>query len=174
MSIDISMQYDRLYRYCYYHTHNRILAQDIVQEAFTRYMERYGSLNEKNAVPYLYVIAKNLCIDHYRRQGMHTEKPLQEQTYGENLSEGQSTAGYCAAEDVSQNSLVTKLSVQRALSRLSEEERELLLLISVNEVSVREAGMIFGISRFSVYRKLRLAQKHFLEELGKEGIDGEY
>ena len=61
MSIDISMQYDRLYRYCYYHTHNRILAQDIVQEAFTRYMERYGSLNEKNAVPYLYVIAKNLC-----------------------------------------------------------------------------------------------------------------
>ena len=122
MSIDISMQYDRLYRYCYYHTHNRILAQDIVQEAFTRYMERYGSLNEKNAVPYLYVIAKNLCIDHYRRQGMHTEKPLQEQTYGENLSEGQSTAGYCAAEDDSQNSLVTKLSVQRALSRLSEEE----------------------------------------------------
>ena len=105
---------------------------------------------------------------------MHTEKPLQEQTYGENLSEGQSTAGYCAAEDVSQNSLVTKLSVQRALSRLSEEERELLLLISVNEVSVREAGMIFGISRFSVYRKLRLAQKHFREELGKEGIDGEY
>ena len=53
MSIDISMQYDRLYRYCYYHTHNRILTQDIVQEAFTRYMERYGSLNEKNAVPYL-------------------------------------------------------------------------------------------------------------------------
>ena len=148
MSIDISMQYDRLYRYCYYHTHNRILAQDIVQEAFTRYMERYGSLNEKNAVPYLYVIAKNLCIDHYRRQGMHTEKPLQEQTYGENLSEGQSTAGYCAAEDVSQNSLVTKLSVQRALSRLSEEERELLLLISINEVSVREAGMIFASRDF--------------------------
>ena len=73
MSFDISMQYDRLYRYCYYHTHNRILAQDIVQEAFTRYMERYGSLNEKNAVPYLYVIARNLCIDHYRRQGTQAD-----------------------------------------------------------------------------------------------------
>ena len=58
MTFDISRQYDRLYRYCYYHTHNRILAQDIVQEAFTRYMERYGSLNEKNAVPYLYVITE--------------------------------------------------------------------------------------------------------------------
>ena len=166
MSFDISMQYDRLYRYCYYHTHNRILAQDIVQEAFTRYMERYGSLNEKNAVPYLYVIARNLCIDHYRRQGTQAEKYLQEQTY-----EQEQTIGLTESED---NTLITKLSVQRALSRLSEEERELLLLISVNEVSAREAGMILGISRFAIYRRLRLAQKHFRTELGKEGIDGDY
>ncbi len=166
MSFDISMQYDRLYRYCYYHTYNRILAQDIVQEAFTRYMERYGSLNEKNAVPYLYVIARNLCIDHYRRQGTQAEKYLQEQTY-----EQEQTIGLTESED---NTLITKLSVQRALSRLSEEERELLLLISVNEVSAREAGMILGISRFAVYRRLRLAQKHLRTELGKEGIDGDY
>ncbi|MBP3882617.1 MAG: RNA polymerase sigma factor [Lachnospiraceae bacterium] len=166
MSFDISMQYDRLYRYCYYHTHNRILAQDIVQEAFTRYMERYGSLDEKNAVPYLYVIARNLCIDRYRRQGTQAEKYLQEQTY-----EQEQTICLTESED---NTLITKLSVQRALSRLSEEERELLLLISVNEVSAREAGMILGISRFAVYRRLRLAQKHFRTELGKEGIDGDY
>ena len=50
----------------------------------------------------------------------------------------------------------------------------MLLLISVNEVSAREAGMILGISRFAVYRRLRLAQKHFRTELGKEGIDGDY
>ena len=155
MNFDINMQYDRLYRYCYYHTHNRILAQDIVQEAFTRYMERYGSPNEKNAVPYLYVIARNLCIDHYRRQGMQAEKNVQEKTY-----EQEQTIGLTESED---NTLITKLSVQRAL-----------LLISVNEVSAREAGMILGISRFAVYRRLRLAQKHFRTELGKEGIDGDY
>ena len=174
MSFDINMQYDRLYRYCYYHTHNRILAQDIVQEAFTRYMERYGSLDEKNAVPYLYVIARNLCIDHYRRQGTHAEKHLQKQTYGEDMSVRLSEAGYSLSEDNTQNTLITKLSVRRALSRLSEEERELLLLISVNEVSAREAGMILGISRFAVYRRLRFAQKHLRTELGKEGIDGDY
>ena len=166
MSFDISGQYDRLYRYCYYHIHDRILAQDIVQEAFTRYMERYGSLEEKNALPYLYVIARNLCIDQYRRKSAPAEKQLQEQPYGKYRDTGQSTEG--------DNHLVTRLSVQRALSRLSEEERELLLLISVNEVSVREASMILGISRFAVYRRLRLAQKHFREELGKEGIDGDY
>ena len=166
MSFDISKQYDRLYRYCYYHTHNRILSQDIVQEAFTRYMERYGSLDEKNAVPYLYVIAKNLCIDHFRRQSTMAEKQLQDQPY-----EDKQNAEPTNAAD---NALLTKLSVQRALSRLTEEERELLLLISVNEVSAREAGLILGISRFAVYRRLRLAQKHLREELGKEGIDGDY
>jgi len=166
MRFDISKQYDRLYRYCCYHTHNRILAQDIVQEAFTRYMERYGSLDEKNAVPYLYVIARNLCIDHYRRQDLQAEKNVQEKTY-----EQEQTIGLTESED---NTLITKLSVQRALSRLSEDERELLLLISVNEVSAREAGLILGISRFAVYRRLRLAQKHFRTELGKEGIDSDY
>ena len=121
MSFDISMQYDRLYRYCYYHTHNRILAQDIVQEAFTRYIERYGSLDDKNAVPYLYVIARNLCIDHYRGQGTQAEKYLQEQTYVEDLNVRRSEAGYSVVEDNTQNTLITKLSIQRALSRLSEE-----------------------------------------------------
>ena len=169
MSFDISKQYDRLYRYCYYHTYNRILAQDIVQEAFTRYMERYGSLDEKNAVPYLYVIARNLCIDQYRMKSVLAEINLQEQSYEKEQSTGMSMQG-----DDTQKSLITKIGVQRALLRLSEEERELLLLISVNEVSVREAGMILGISRFAVYRRLRLAQKHFRTELEKEGIDGDY
>ena len=179
MSFDISGQYDRLYRYCYYRIHNRILAQDIVQEAFTRYMERYGSLEEKNAIPYLYVIARNLCIDHYRRKSAVAEKNLQDQPYEEERWQTIGAASekhadlYYARDDV-QKSLITKLGVQRALSRLSEEDRELLLLISVNEVSVRDAGMILGISRFAVYRRLRAAQKHFREELGKEGIDDDY
>ena len=94
------------------------------------------------------------------------EKQLQDQPY-----EDEQSTGRPAATD---NALLTKLSVQRALSRLTEEERELLLLISVNEVSAREAGLILGISRFAVYRRLRLAQKHLREELGKEGIDGDY
>ena len=105
MSFDISKQYDRLYRYCYYHTHNRILSQDIVQEAFTRYMERYGSLDEKNVVPYLYVIARNLCIDHFRRQSTMAEKQLQDQPY----EDEQSTERPAATD----NTLLTKLSVQR-------------------------------------------------------------
>ena len=92
----------------------------------------------------------------------------------EDLNVRRSEAGYSVVEDNTQNTLITKLSIQRALSRLSEEERELLLLISVNEVSAREAGMILGISRFAIYRRLRLAQKHFRTELGKEGIDGDY
>ena len=179
MSFNISEQYDQLYRYCYYHIHDRILAQDIVQETFTRYMERYGSLEEKNAIPYLYVFARNLCIDHYRRKNVLAEKNLEIQPYEEErghaiaaVSEKHTDLHY-ARDDV-QKSLITKLGVQRALSGLSEEERELLLLISVNEGSVRDAGLILGISRFAVYRRLRTAQKHFREQLGKEGIDGDY
>ena len=116
MTFDISRQYDRLYRYCYYHTHNRILAQDIVQEAFTRYMERYGSLNEKNAVPYLYVIARNLCIDHYRRQGTLAEKYLQSQSYEEDQGAAQTDKRPASPVQIIRRRAGTSASDQRKRS----------------------------------------------------------
>lgn len=153
MSIDIEGQYDKLYRYCYFKLHNREMAEDITQEAFLRYFERYNRLTEISALKCLYTIARNLCIDEYR-------KP-QTQPIDSFIS-----------DDSMEERLITNLTVREALSKLTHREQELLLLRYANDVPVTVIGKIYGISRFAVYRQLTAAANKFREELGKEDSHG--
>ena len=66
--MDIEEQYDKIYRYCYFRLHDRQLAQDITQETFLRFYGQSLSLDKGKELPYLYTVARNLCIDEFRRR----------------------------------------------------------------------------------------------------------
>ena len=53
MSVDIEEQYEKIYRYCYFKLKNRESAEDITQEAFLRYLERYRFASSETALKYL-------------------------------------------------------------------------------------------------------------------------
>ena len=154
MSFDIEEQYDKIYRYCYFKLHNRELAEDVTQEAFLRYLERYHCLSTASALKCLYTIARNLCVDEYRK--LRTE-PLD----------------VFIRDDTMEETVITNLTVRTALSRLAPDEQELLLLRYVNEVPVSALGKIYGLSRFAIYRKITSASNKFREELRKEDYHGE-
>ena len=151
MALDIEEQYDNIYRYCYFKLHHPQTAEDITQETFLRYWERYHPMPAFLAVKYLYTIAGNLCTDEYRKR---KTQPLEES----------------ATEPLAEEHLLEKMSVHSALSALSTQEQELLLLRYVNEVPIGTIAVLLGISRFAVYRKLKSASTHFQTELNKEGI----
>lgn len=46
----IKEQYDKIYRYCYFKLHNRELAEDITQETFLRYLEKYRFSSTETAM----------------------------------------------------------------------------------------------------------------------------
>lgn len=150
MSIDVEEQYDKIYRYCYFKLHNRQTAEDITQETFLRYFQRYDHVTGGEALKCLYTIARNLCIDEYRRRT------------GERMLE-------YAYEGSQEDQIITTLTVQTALSELQEDEQELLLLRYVNEVPVSAIGRMLGISRFAVHRRLAAVQKKFKDILEKKG-----
>ena len=153
MSFDIEEQYDKIYRYCYFKLHNRELAEDVTQETFLRYLEHYNCITTVSALKYLYTIARNLCVDEYRKP---RSEPMDE-----------SMSDYTMEE-----TLVTNLTVRMALSKLAPDEQELLLLRYVNEVPVSALGKIYGLSRFAIYRKITSASNKFREELRKEDYNG--
>jgi RNA polymerase sigma-70 factor (ECF subfamily) len=66
--MDIEQQYDKLLRYCYMKLRDRALAEDLTQETFIKFFESkdYHSIGKEMA--YLYTIARNLCIDYFRKQ----------------------------------------------------------------------------------------------------------
>ena len=172
---DLDGQYDKIYRYCYFKTNHRETAEDITQETFLRFWESEGYQESGQALRYLYTIARNLCIDHYRRS--KPTLPLEAaQTPAAYEASGIKAAvqGYPMAEHTPQGDaeekLLTRIAVQTALARLTQEERELLLLRYANDVPVSVIGALMGISRFAVYRQLRQASARFEENLKKEDI----
>ena len=66
--MDIEEQYDKIYRYCYFKLYDKQLAQDITQETFLQFYRQGLNLGRNKELPYLYTIAKNLCIDSFRKK----------------------------------------------------------------------------------------------------------
>uniref|UniRef100_UPI004056704F RNA polymerase sigma factor n=1 Tax=Acetatifactor sp. TaxID=1872090 RepID=UPI004056704F len=55
-SLDLEEQYDKIYRYCYFKVRKREVAEDITQEAFLRFYEKFGLLlRYVNEVPVLVI-----------------------------------------------------------------------------------------------------------------------
>ena len=153
MSFDLDEQYDKIYRYCYFKLHSRELAEDVTQETFLRYLEHYNGITTASALKCLYTIARNLCVDEYR-------KPKTE-SMDESMQ-----------DDAMEENLMMHLAVRAALSRLAPDQQELLLLRYVNEVPVSALGKIYGLSRFAIYRKITSASNQLREELRKEDYHG--
>jgi len=67
MSLSIHDQYDKIYKYCYFKVKDKQTAEDLTQETFLRYFSQKSYINKGKPLAYLYTIAKNLCIDFYRK-----------------------------------------------------------------------------------------------------------
>lgn len=151
--MEIEQYYDKIYRYCYFKVNNKTLAEDLTQETFLRFLGSESIYPDR----YLYTIARNLCIDEYRKK-----KP-ELSDIEDNLEELWIQNGF-------ENAIVDKLHVKQALDKLPDEERELLILRYVNDEPMSEICKLTGISRFAVYRRLKEAKSRLsvLLERGKD------
>ena len=151
--MDIKEQYDKIYRYCYFKMYDDQIAQEITQETFLRFCKQGLNLGSDKELPYLYTIAKNLCIDHFRKRTVESLEEITEEVIDD------------PTED-----LISNLTLRMTISKLPEDEQELIFLRYVNEVSITTICKITGLSRFAVYRKLSKSLKWLKEELLKEGF----
>ena len=147
--MDLEKAYDKIYRYAYFRVKNTAVAEDITQETFLKFFAKSGNFHEYD-MKYLYTIARNLCIDEYRRV-----KP-------EELPEEGSEAE--TATDFPEESII----VRDALERLNDEDREILLLRYVNDEPVGTICKALGISRFALYRKIKNAEEELKKNLKED------
>ena len=150
--MDIEQQYDKLLRYCYMKLRDRTLAEDVTQETFIRFFESkdYHSIGKEMA--YLYTIARNLCIDYFRKQKeeLIEDLPAKIQEMPDSSDKVES--------------IVDQLSIEQALDHLTDDEREAVVLRFSGELSVEDIAKSMDISRFAVRRRVLSA----LEKLRKE------
>ena len=147
MSISLEEQYDKIYRYCYFKVKNKEVAEDLTQETFLKYFNQTSYISRGKPMAYLYTIAKNLCIDFYRKSNRYESLNEEMIGSGDNVDNDDITV------------FETNFIIKQAVSTLPIELQELLLLRFANELGINEIANIMKISRFSVYRKLNKALK---------------
>ncbi len=122
---------DPLYRYFVYQTRDPDLAADLTSEVFLRMLENIGRYNHRG-IPFrawLFKIAQNLVIDHYREQAKLAPRKADLPEAGAEDPE---------PADVDRDRLVA------ALNRLTAEQRQVVLLRFVEDLEIKEVAAILG------------------------------
>lgn len=151
--MDIEEQYDKIYRYCYFKIYDKQLAEDITQETFLRFFRQNLNIDNSKELAYLYTIARNLCVDTFRK------KPV------ESLDKIEEEATYDPSDKWTDG-----FTLKSTIAKLPKDEQELLLLRYANELPINSICKITGLSRFAIHRRLSKALKWLKEELKNGGF----
>lgn len=131
---------ERIYRYIFYRTRNRAVAEDLTSATFfkaVRGLKRFdASKGEFSA--WIYRIARNTLFDHYRDR--HRTEPLE--AAGEVADPAKDVEN-----DVSDRELVRK--VKESFSKLSEDQREIVTMRVWDGMSYAEIAKVLGKSEGS-------------------------
>jgi RNA polymerase sigma factor (sigma-70 family) len=139
-------------------------AEDITQEVFISALRRMRETDRAIAFkPWIYEIAKNACIDQFRRSRRAEEVSMDA---GEGL--GQADHGrLAAAEPTPDDAVDAKQQLDHlcgAFGGLSDSHHEILVLREFEGLSYREIGDRMGLSRPGVESTLFRARKRLTEE----------
>ena len=139
-------------------------AEDITQEVFISALRRMRETDRAIAFkPWIYEIAKNACIDQFRRSRRAEEVSMDA---GDGL--GQADHGrLVAAEPTPDDAVDAKQQLDHlcgAFGGLSDSHHEILVLREFEGLSYREIGDRMGLSRPGVESTLFRARKRLTEE----------
>jgi RNA polymerase sigma-70 factor (ECF subfamily) len=158
----------RVYAICYRFTSRESEAQDLTQEVFLRIFRTLGSFRagEGSFTVWLTRLTRNLLVDHYRRtkhdrltDGIEEKLPMLE----EKTAQSARTDGLVAARETSE-------LVQAALSRLSPELREAVILRDLQDMEYREIARALSVPEGTVKSRLNRGRAELARVLRRNKV----
>jgi RNA polymerase sigma-70 factor (ECF subfamily) len=130
---------DQLFRYIYYKVGNFTEAQDLTGQTFLKAFENIDSYELRDVAfsSWLYRIAHNLVVDYFRRESRREHVPIEEQP----------PAASNRGNPV--ESVMAELDSERlyeAIQKLTHNQREVLVLKFIDNLSNNQVAEIMGIS----------------------------
>ncbi len=120
---------------------------DLVHECLVRALERLHTLrNHAEMRPWLFAIMHNLYVSRFRRK----------QVQGQPLS---TDAGQALSVHPRQEEHLRAQDVMRAVGRLPEDHRAVLLLVTVEDLSYAETAQVLGVPIGTVMSRLARARE---------------
>ena len=130
--------------------------EDLVQEAYIRFAKASSTQRLKDPQPYLYQIAKNLALDHLRKE--RVRKAVHALEIDSALLEEIPSASPGPSSVTSHQQKVDQLL--NAMQDLPRKRRQILILRRVHGLKIKEIASHMKISESAVEKNLRMAVAH--------------
>lgn len=152
----------RIYNFVLRQVQNPATADELAQDVFLRVVQRAGEFkHEARFATWLYAIARNLCIDHARKQALRRHPSLDQtaandptgRTLGENLADPHPRSS--VERGVASNQVGE--SIVRAIDTLPDDQREVFLLREIANLPFKEIAEITATGENTVKSRMRYA-----------------
>lgn len=140
---------DGLYRFAFKSISDGEVAKDVVQQAFLTLWENCGKVAIEKAKSYLFTVAYRRCMDEFRSRKDYVGADL--------------VSGHLAAPDHPPPDL--KAVLQKALSKLTAQNRMLVLLKDYEGYSYEEIATLTGLNAAQVRVYLHRSRKQLKDYL---------
>lgn len=155
-------------------------AEELVQEVFLKIIQNAsGYVREAKFTTWLYTIARNRCIDEFRRSKIRKEESLQ-RPVGKTQDGSESTLEHFLEDPVATQAGMSRAfgsqiqdALQTALATLPELQREVFLLREVSQLSFQEIAEVIGVSENTAKSRMRYALEKLRHELEMMGFSAE-
>ena len=158
----LSRHYQPLFNFLLRYTGNRATAEELLQDVFTRVIR--GAKDYKKRAKFttwIYTIARNITIDHSRRQKFRRHRSL-------DAPVGQSDDGRALLDTVADkrpegfadralSDTQFKVRLQRALESMNADQRQVFLLREFQNLSFKEIAVVVETSENTVKSRMRYA-----------------
>ena len=126
--------YDQIFRYIAFKTSDSLIAEDLTEDVFLRMLESIRKFKPQGHPfsSWLFRIAHNRVIDHYRKRGCDKNVPLD--TILTTVGESQSTL------DTYVETKLAMREVNQAMENLTDLQREVLNLRFAGGLSIKETA----------------------------------
>lgn len=152
--------YKEIYTYIFYRVSDASTAEDLSAEVFVRMIRRLPSYLDqgKPFISWLYTIAKNLVIDHYRIQDKRDPMPIKDQLLEDDQLKPDRQLQNQEAVD----------SFRRAIRHLTEQQQSVIIHRFVEGRSIQDIADLIDKSERAVrslqHRALRSLEKALMME----------
>jgi RNA polymerase sigma factor (sigma-70 family) len=133
-------------------------AEDMVQEAYSRAFQHIAGFTGLNGRAWLLTIVRNCCYDFFRRNGMlRRDGTFDDETHATGTAAGDPETALLEKERVKQ--------LRNALTELTPNYREVLVLRELEELSYKEISGIIGAPMGTVMSRLSRARIQLQQNL---------
>ena len=156
---------DQIWRFCAMRTNDPDLAEDMTQQVFTKaWQSETFALPDTSHRAFLYQIARNLLVDHWRKKGktISLDAPV---------GDGEQTLAEMIEDTISKSpeeQAATKESIRGVANKLRElpdRLQNVLIMRFVNQLSVKETATALGLTEGNVRQLQHRALKALRKEL---------